>query len=169
MGSNAPSAGLNVVGNLAGTAQVFGWASPNGLGFTPAGQEFTGTGTSADPFLLESFFNVAVQNDRVGITERITYVNGERELRLEYTFTNNQSIGPTLTIRPSLAGDLFTPGTGDGGGFLLPGPPRTVGNATTRQGRAAGSRSRPPGPPSRRARSARSSPTCATRPREAAG
>jgi hypothetical protein len=58
--------------------------------WTPVSNTLTGTGSSADPFVIATVIQLGVTG--VQVTQRLTYVNGDRWLRKSWVIQNN---GPT--------------------------------------------------------------------------
>ncbi|MEA2481592.1 MAG: hypothetical protein QOJ07_3514 [Thermoleophilaceae bacterium] len=98
----------------------------------------TGTGTSADPFVLKTVWQ---GNDTSGaplieVAQDLTYVNGSNDIGATLG-VRNISAGP-LQIRASMGADLTGGGSDSGTGVFSAGPPRLVAGLNGSVGALAG-------------------------------
>ena len=95
--------------------------SAEGTPFTPVSPAvLTGSGSVASPWAVSSAF----ATPDLGVTQRITHVNGSRILTMTWTVTN--SSGTSVPLKAFWNADLFVAGSDRGRGAIVQGNPRVL-------------------------------------------
>jgi outer membrane protein OmpA-like peptidoglycan-associated protein len=120
---------INAAGNFviheAGTAySASPWMSPTPFAETSA-PATSGHGTVASPWVVTSGFDTP----GLGITQKISHVDGSRALTLSWKVTNPS--GLTVPFKAFWNADLYVAGSDRGTGALVTGPPRTLEGIAT--------------------------------------
>lgn len=96
----------------ASTAQRYSGGYVGGTVITQASNTKSGTGTVVDPYVITTVANVGTTG--VQFTQRISYVNGDRTLRLNWSLKNNSATTTFNDLRYMYGGDITMNGSDRG-------------------------------------------------------